>query len=90
MNTFSFLPEERDNDEIKNDNQLRNKKQKLQKKIKKYQDNPSDDLLEEINILKIEIREYEESKQTYIPKKKKKKIEEKNSDSDDLRSILFM
>lgn len=83
MNTFSFLPEENDNYEIKNDNELRNKKKKLQKKIKRYQDNPTDDLLREINILKIDIREYEESKQTYIPKKKKKKIEEKNLDSED-------
>jgi hypothetical protein len=32
MNTFSFLPEENDTSEIKNDNQLRNKKKKLQKK----------------------------------------------------------
>ena len=87
MNTFSFLPEGKDNDEIKNEirneNQLRNKKKKLQKKIKKHQDNPSADLLKEIRILEIEIREYEESKKTYCPKKQKKKVKEKNSDSDD-------
>jgi len=72
MNTFSFLPEEKDNYEIQNDNQLRNKKKKLQKKIKRYRDIPSEYLLKEINMLEIEIREYEESKKTYFPKKKKK------------------
>ena len=55
---------------------------KLQKKIKRNTDNPSDDLLKEINILEIEIREYEESKKTYFHKKKKKKEKEKKSDSD--------
>lgn len=83
MNTFSFLPEEKDNYEIQNDNQLRNKKKKLQKKIKRYRDIPSEYLLKEINMLEIEIREYEESKKTYFPKKKKKKEDEKKSDSDD-------
>ena len=76
MNTFTFLPEENDNYEINNDNQLRNKKKKLQKKIKR-QDNPTDDLLKEINILKIDIREYEESKQTYILRKRRKRKKKK-------------
>jgi hypothetical protein len=39
--------------------------------------------LKEINILKIEIREYEESKKTYIPKKNKNNQKKKSSDSDD-------
>lgn len=82
-NTFSFLPEGTDDSEIKNDNELRNKKKKLKKKIQKNQDNPSDDLSKEIKDLEIEIREYEDSQKTHIPKEKKKKVKEKNSDSDD-------
>ena len=84
-NTFSFLPEEKNDSEIKNDNELRNKKKKLKKKLQKNLNNPSDDLSKEIKDLEIEIREYEGSQKTHIPKEKKKKVKEKekNSDSDD-------
>ena len=88
-NIFSFLEEETTNDrEIKSDNELRNKKKKLHKKLEKAEKKPSNDLLIEIKILQIQIQEYEESKKTYIPQKKKKKISTKSSDSEDSDDFL--
>lgn len=81
MNTFSLLQVEEDKDEITitNDNQYRNKKKLLQKKIDKYENNSSPELLKSVNILKCEIREYENRNVVYKKNPKKKKSLDKNT-----------
>lgn len=67
MNPYIHLPidEYDEEDVIISDNQCRNKKKLLQKKIDKYEKNPSIELLKNIKILKCNIREYENRNVVY-------------------------
>jgi len=82
-NSFSSLGQETTDSELKNDKELRNTNKKLKKKRQKYEHNPSDDLLREINTLETLIREYEGSRQNPQKQKTSPKNKEKNSSPDD-------
>jgi len=58
MGDFSLLDNEESDVFIENDNQLRNQKKLLRKKESKYQLNPSESLMKEINVLRCNIKEY--------------------------------
>ena len=72
-NSFSSLGQETTDSELKNDKELRNTNKKLKKKLQKYEHNPSDDLLREINILEILIKEYVDSQKGPQKQKTSKK-----------------
>lgn len=82
-NSFYSLGQETTDSELKNDKELRNTNKKLKKKRKKYEHNPSDDLLREINILETLIREYEGSRQNPQKQKTSPKNKEKKSSTDE-------
>ena len=90
-NIFSSLEEDFIDNEIKTENELRNKKKTLQKKLKKTLNGPSESLLREIRILQTLISEYEESQQTSPPQdKKKNKNKQKNKKSSSSESDDFL
>jgi hypothetical protein len=90
-NIFSSLEEDFIDNEIKTDNELRNKKKTLQKKLKKKLNGPSESLLREIRILQTLISEYEDSQQTSPPQEKKKnKNKQKNEKSSSSESDDFL
>jgi hypothetical protein len=90
-NIFSSLEEDFIDNEIKTDNELRNKKKTLQKKLKKTLNGPSESLLREIRILQTLISEYEDSQQTSPPQEKKKnKNKQKNEKSSSSESDDFL
>lgn len=83
MNTFTILPIDEEIEEItiKNDNQCRNKKKLLQRKIEKYDKDPSPELLKIIKILKCAIHEYKTKDIVYEKVSKKESSKSKNDDS---------
>lgn len=83
MNTFTILPIDEGIEEITitNDNQCRNKKKLLQRKIEKYDKDPSQELFKNIRILKCEIREYETKDVVKEKVSKKESSKSKNDDS---------
>ena len=93
-NSFSSLGQETTDRELKNDRELRNTYKKHKKKQQKYELNPSEDLLREINILEILIKEYVDSqkgpqKQKKSKKNKKRKTSSCSEDSDDFLEKEF-
>jgi len=90
-NIFSSLEEDFIDNEIKNDNELRNKKKTLQRKLNKKLNGSSESLLREIRILQTLISEYEDSQQTSPPQEKKKnKNKQKNKKSSSSESDDFL
>jgi hypothetical protein len=83
MNPFLHIPIDEGGDEIiiENDNQCRNKKKLLQRKIEKYDKDPSQELFKNIRILKCEIREYETKDVVKEKVSKKESSKSKNDDS---------
>jgi len=81
-NSFSSLGQETTDKVLKNDRELRNTYKKHKKKKQKYDLNPSEDLLKEINILEILIKEYVDSQKgpqkQKTSKKNKKRKQSKN------------
>ena len=82
-NSFSSLRQETTDSELKNDKELRNTNKKLKRKGQKYEHNPSDDLLKEMNILETLISEYENSRRPQKQKTSKKDKKKKSSSSSD-------
>ena len=87
MGDFSLLENEESDVFIENDNQLRNQKKLLRKKESKYQLNPSESLMKEINILQCNIKEYtnRNSSPAKVPVKNKKS--KKLVDSDEMELL---
>ena len=89
-NIFSSLEEDFIDNEIQNDNELRNKKKTLQKKLKKKLNGTSESLLREIRILQTLISEYEESQSKSSPQEKKKNKNKQNKKSSASESDDFL
>jgi len=83
MNSFLHLPIDEGGEEItiENDNQLRNREKRLEKKLVQYEKNPSPELLKIIKILKCAIHEYKTKDIVYEKVHKKESLKSKNDDS---------
>lgn len=88
MNPYHLLPVDEGGEEIiiENDNQLRNREKRLEKKLIQYEKNPSPELLKIIKILKCAIHEYK-TKDVVHEKVSKKEPSVKYKDENDSKLL---